>query len=374
MKVFRVFTSGGAAYGLERNVFSTISPLTALGVKVRVIAIAEMRSGGLGDTALARLRESCCPFDVIQTHRRVPLDVARKLANLIRTDRPDIVHSHGYKADIASVMSRAKVARVATVHGWCSRSAKERFYEWIGIQALKRMDAVIALCEDYRQRLVRRGVRNECIHVVPVGTRVEDIPSSGLNFRHEWRVRDDEVLIVQVGRLSPEKNPRLLLDAALRICAKHANARFAFVGDGSMTERLRADAAPLGDRVVFAGYMRDVGDVYRAANIVANTSNTEALPRTLLEAGIMGVPVVATNVGGAAEIIEDGVTGILCPPGDVGAISAALTRLIEDTNFRTRAGAAARERVGTLFSIAACGRRLLEVYEAVIARRKGAGP
>ncbi len=372
MKVFRVFTSGGAAYGLERNVLSTIAPLTTLGLDVRIVAVAEMRCGGLSEPTFAKLRQSGCRFDVIETRHRVPFDVARKLAKLVREHKPDVLHSHGYKADIASILSRTAVPKVATVHGWCSRTVKERFYEWLGVQALKRMDAVVALCEDYRQRLLRRGIRGEHIHVVSVGTRAEDIPSSGRDFRREWGIGDDEVLVVQVGRLSSEKNPGLLLEVARRICTNHGNARFVFVGDGPLMAHLRADASSLGNRIVLAGYVREVGDVYGAADIVASTSNTEALPRTLLEAGAMGVPVVATDVGGVAEIVEHGVTGILCPSGDAEAITAAIERLVEDAAFRKQAGAAARERIRTLFSVAACAQRLIDVYEAAIGRRERA--
>ncbi len=378
MKVLHVFATGGEAYGIERTLFSILPALAAEGVDVRVAVVAETRAGGLGERTAAGLRDCRCEYDVIEAKGRLPLGPARRLRQLVREHSPDVVHSHGYKCDLASLLSRAGRPRVSTVHGFCSRTSRERFYEWINVRCLKRMDAVIALCEDYRRRLLCRGVPDDRIRVAHVGVDPDRIPGSGRNFRREWSIGGDEVLVVQVGRLSPEKNPALFIEVAQRLCSIRrggacvAPARFVLVGDGQLMSQLRAATSDAG--VLLAGYVEEVGDVFRAADIAVNCSTTEGLPGALLEAGAMGVPVVATDVGGVAEIVEDGVTGILCPSGDAEAIAAAIGRLVEDGAFRKRAGAAARERIRTTFSVAACARRLLDVYEAAIGRKKESVP
>ena len=144
------------------------------------------------------------------------------------------------------------------------------------------------------------------------------------------------------------------------------------VGDGVMRGKLESTVESAGKSSVirFAGYVREVADVVDAIDIGANCSATEGIPRTLLEAGAAGVPVVATNVGGVPDALDDGVTGILCPPGDANAIETGLVRLIEDAELRAKMGAAARARVATVFSIETCSQRLIADYETLLADRK----
>ena len=366
MRVVHVFATGGAAYGTERTVLSVLRGLAKQGAEARAIVVVEPRAGGMAQPTRERLRECGAAADVIDAESRLPFAIGRQLRRLLDAQPPDVLHSHGYKCDMASLFSRLKTARVTTVHGWCGRTPRERLYEWLGVQCQKRMDAVVALCEDYRQRLIRRGVSTQRVHVVPVGIDPAAIPSGRRDFRQEWGVGGHETLVVQVGRLSPEKAPHLFVEVAARLSGRLPNTRFALAGDGPLMPRLQTAVVRLSGRVLLAGYVMEVGDVLRAADVVLNCSTTEGLPGALLEAGAMGVPAVATAVGGVPDIIQDGVTGILCPPGDVEAIKAAVARLIEDTELRENMGAAARERVERVFGVEACTERLIQVYEGLL--------
>ena len=362
MKVLHVLRTGGAAYGVERTVLSILPTLPRRGVEVCVLMVGTTPAA-ISDV----LRQGGCEIDVVETGSRFPLAVARTLRRICDREKPDILHSHGYKCDLASLLSRARARKVATVHGWCSRSTRERFYEWIDVQCLKRMDRVVALCRDYRSRLIRRGVPNRLIRVAHVGVDPDMLPSSGRDYRAEWRVGPDDLLATQIGRLSPEKDPALFVEVARRLAGRFPHVKFALIGDGQLTDQLRRDAAQAGVPVTFAGYISDVGDVFRATDVVVNCSRTEGLPGALLEAGVTGTPAVATAVGGAPEIIDDSVTGFLCPAGDADALAAALERLIKDGGLRASMGAAAQERVRTVFSIDACSQRLVEIYEELLA-------
>jgi len=118
--------------------------------------------------------------------------------------------------------------------------------------------------------------------------------------------------------------------------------------------------------VTLTGYIEDIGDVFRAADVIVNCSTTEGLPGALLEAGAASRPAVATAVGGVPEIIEDGVTGLLCPSGDTDALTAALERLVQDGPLRETMGAAARARIDSVFGTAACSQRLVEIYKSLL--------
>jgi len=369
MKVVHVLRTAGVPYGAERTVTTIVSTLVKRGADVHVIGVVETRSGVTREIVTSLLRRCGCSFDLVETSSRLPFGLAKDLAQVFSREEPAIVHTHGYKCDLAVLLARPAAARITTVHGWCSRTKREKFYEWLGVQCEKRLDGVIALCENYRDRLARRGVPRERIHVAHVGIDAADVLSTRRDCRAEWGVRGDEALVVQVGRLSPEKNPLLFAKVASRLMERFPHVKFVLVGEGTLMRNLRPALPELKGRLILAGYIHEMGDVFRAADIMVNCSGTEGLPGALLEGGVMGVPAVATAVGGVPEIVEDGVTGILCPRGDADALAAGVARLVEDADLRAAMGAAARERIGAVFSNDACAERLLEVYEEVLARR-----
>jgi len=365
LKVMHVFQTGGKAYGVERTVLSLLPALTRRGIQVHVVVAAETRWGGMDEHTARQLRECACKVDVIPVTAHLPFGLAKCLRRIVARERPDIVHSHGYKCDIASMLSRSAAAKVATIHGWCSRSVREKLWEWTGVQFEKRMDAVVALSGDYRDRLLRRGVADSRIHVVHAGIDVAALRSGRRDCRGEWGIGRDGVLVVQVGRLSPEKNPQLFVRMAKQVCKRLPQATFVLVGGGPLEGVLSRDVAGSRGRILLAGYVEEIADVFGAADIAVSCSTTEGLPGAVLEAGAMSTPVVATAVGGVPEIIEDGVTGILCPPGDVEELEAGIVRLIEDVELRTNMGAAARQRIAAAFTSNTCAAQLVELYESL---------
>ena len=129
--------------------------------------------------------------------------------------------------------------------------------------------------------------------------------------------------------------------------------------------RHRADELGVTDRVVFAGYRDDAARVVAAADVLALPSWTEGLPLVVLEAMALGRPVVATTVGGTPELVSDGETGLLVPPRDVEALTAALKRVLDDGDLRRRLGEAGKRRVAERFSSEAMTRDVLAIYDEV---------
>jgi len=369
LKVIHVFRAGGDGYGLERNIVCTLPGLVMQGIEVVALMVVETRAGWSGWRVADHLARAGIRIYEVQVASRLPLTLSRDLAAVFKAEAPDIIHSHDYKCDLAILVANTyRAAVMTTVHGWCSRTRRERLYEWLELQCCKRMDAVIVFCAEYKRRVVAGGVADGAIHIAPVGVDLTTIPRGGGGvLRERWGVPRGAVLIAQVGRLSQEKRPEVFVEMATDLSARFLGARFVLVGAGGMIGELRRRVALTGrrDAIVFAGYVDSVGDVFDTVDIVVSCSSTEAVPRTLLESSAAGLPVVATAVGGVADIVEDGVTGILCQPGDAEAITKGVARLIGDAVLRRRFGAAARERVARKFSIAACSKRLVEVYESL---------
>jgi glycosyltransferase involved in cell wall biosynthesis len=147
-----------------------------------------------------------------------------------------------------------------------------------------------------------------------------------------------------VGRLVPIKAVDLFLDAARLVATSVLEARFVVIGDGELWDELHQVATTLGldDKVYFTGWLDDLPAVYSDLDLVVCCSKSEGTPASLIEAGAAGRPVVGTRVGGMADIITDGVNGILVPSGDLRALAGAITRLVSDPELASRMGQAGR--------------------------------
>ena len=175
-----------------------------------------------------------------------------------------------------------------------------------------------------------------------------------------------------VGRLSPEKHPRLFVRMAARVHEQRPDVRFVLVGDGPLRASLEHEAAELGvaDAMDFLGERRDVDAVLRSLDVLVLTSWHEGTPLAVLEAMATGVPVAATDVGGVPELVRHRETGLLFPAGDEGGGAAAVLALLEDGAWRRRLGAAARSLVLTRFGWAEHVRAVTALWQDLAMDRR----
>jgi glycosyltransferase involved in cell wall biosynthesis len=196
-------------------------------------------------------------------------------------------------------------------------------------------------------------------------------PDDRAAVRHGWGIDHDTPLIGVVGRLEPEKGHSFLLHAALLLKDSFPKARFVIVGGGPLESRLRKQCRSLGieDRVVFAGFRRDLGRVYAAIDIPVVPSLMEPFGNVALEAMAAGKPVVASAVGGLLESIIDGETGLLVPACDPETLAGALASLMRDARFARQLGEAGRKRVAEHFTAVRVADQVEEIYEIITAQQ-----
>ena len=167
-----------------------------------------------------------------------------------------------------------------------------------------------------------------------------------------------------VGRLDPVKGAPLLLEAFGRIRGKHPEATLDIIGDGSERPALEAQARAYGDAVTFHGYMAQdaVADHLARADMLVLPSFAEGVPVVLMEAMASHIPVIASRVAGISELVEDGVSGFLVPPGDTDTLAERLDRLLSDPELCARMGEVGREKVEAEFDIAGEAGKLAAVF------------
>ena len=331
-------------------------------------------------------RRGCRVVDIPALGREIaPLGDLAALAELVRSirrERPAIVHTHTSKAGFVGRLA-AVIARVPAVihqpHGHI-------FYGYYSprrtavFTALERMaarwtDRIITLTDRGAAEHLARGIgRAEQYVTVPSGVPTAELRATAPP-RGEARARlgldPDAFVVVGLGRLVPIKGFDLLVRALPAVAEQVPSARVLLVGDGAERQRLEAVAASLDvtRQLRLAGETLDVAAYLAAADVVAVPSRNEGMGRVIVEAMALGLPVVATAVGGIPDVVTDGECGRLIAPEDVDALSAALIELGRDPALRRKLGEAAVQRAEA-FSTAVAREKLLAVY-ASLARAKG---
>jgi glycosyltransferase involved in cell wall biosynthesis len=180
------------------------------------------------------------------------------------------------------------------------------------------------------------------------------------------------VLVGTLGRLEPVKGLDVLFDAVPLVAGQHPDARFVIAGEGPESENLQMRVATdpvLSKRVEMLGFVPNAPALLDALDVYCLPSRSEGFNTTILEAMALGVPVVATDVGGTREAVEDGVTGRLVPPGDAEALAKALGDLLGDAVLRERLADEARLRVEAQFTVSTMVAKTLAIYERLLAER-----
>jgi sugar transferase (PEP-CTERM/EpsH1 system associated) len=287
-----------------------------------------------------------------------------QLFRLFRRERPHIVHTHAW-GTLCEGLLAARLARVPVVvhgeHGTLQLKpyqARAQRFAWNHVDRLlsvssrlaERMSAATEFPLE-RIRVIRNGVDLSRFAAVD---RVEARRALGLG--------DGVLAIGTAGRLVPVKDQTSLISALADLASRGVRFVGVIAGDGPLRQELEAHASALGiaDRVTFLGHRADVERVYAALDIFVLPSVSEGLSNTILEAMASGLPVVATRVGGADELIDEGVTGLLVPASARDALSNAIEVLVRDEPRRLAMGRAARERSESLFGL----RRMLADYQA----------
>ncbi len=356
-------TSGGG----ERHVADLVRLLPEAGVDV---ALACPAGGDLGD--LARdLRVAVCEVAIATGSSPAGLAAVRRA---VRASAPDVVHAHGSRAAAYARAAdrRARRRVVYTLHGIHTDRAGSaaRRTAFLSVErALRPLTArFVTVCDADAARGAALGVldpaRTSTVHN---GVEVPAAAAPSGRFRREAGAGDGVPLVLSVGRFHEQKDQETLLRAWGAVTSARPGAVLALVGSGPLEADLRelARAAGVAGEVRFLPPRRSLDAAYADADLFVLSSRWEGLPYVVLEAMARGLPVVSTSVDGVPEAVTDGSTGLLVPPGDPAALTAAVCRLLSDPALRIRFGAAGRARIARDFSLAGMIERLAAVYRGV---------
>ena len=303
---------------------------------------------------------------------RLNVTGVRNLGRVLASFRPDVVQAHGgepLKYALAATRGdgrRIVYRRIGDSEQFGGDVLRRRVYA----RLIRRSARVIAVAQALRAELIEEfGVDPERAITIPnaVDARSLEPSDSRENVRGSLGIRPDAKVVLSLGALTWEKDPLAHLDIVTRAVQARTGTVHVFAGDGPLRLDLEREIERrgVGPRTLLLGSRSDVSDLLAASDVLLMASRTEGMPACVIEAGMMGLPVVGYALAGVAEVVAEGETGCLVRPLDVEGAAKQLALLLGNASLRRRMGEAARERCRAHFDIRSVAPGYLGVYEQV---------
>jgi glycosyltransferase involved in cell wall biosynthesis len=303
------------------------------------------------------------------------LGVLRRLIRLMKLQQVHVAHSYLFHPNVLTPIA-ARVAHVRVAIA--SKRSLDRYPSpmpryacklgnaladriTVNAEAVARFVAAEEGCPRDKMVLIPNGVNEAALH----------LSADGRGKRCELGVPLEAPVVGVVARLAWKKGIRHLLEAAPGLVGTLPELRIIIVGDGPLRSDLEALASSLGIRqhVMFLGSRQDTLELLSTFDVFVLPSDIEGMSNALLEAMAAGRPVVATDVGGNPEVVVDGETGFLVPPGDGERMAAAIVKLLESPDMAEEMGAAGRRRVTEQYRVEIMVRRIENLYDSLLKRK-----
>jgi glycosyltransferase involved in cell wall biosynthesis len=301
----------------------------------------------------------------------------KKIAGFASKEKVNLIHAHGTRAAFYArpAAKLAGVPCVYTMHGihYLNHFMFKRLVYLTVERFMQRWTSrLIFVCRsDMGKGVAARVAIPDASRVIYNGIKCQNNLSGRLELtvRQELGLSSNQKLILSVGRFHRQKGQVFLVEAAARLIKNYPNARFVFAGEGQMLAKVKQKTAELGlnEIVTFLGGRDDVSRLMKAADLFILPSLWEGLPYVLLEAAVAQLPVVATAVDGVPEVIIDGKTGILVPPGDSQALAKAILSLLNQPELARLMAKAGKEFVSQNFTLEKMCQEVVSVYKELLA-------
>ena len=290
---------------------------------------------------------------------RFDLRVVDKLVEVIQQRQIDVIHTHGYKSDILGVLAakKAGICVVATPHGFSNNiPLKLRLFIRLGLFAIRFADKVAPLSQQLIEDIVAAGVRRDKIQFIENGVDLTELESYRKVLPANATALNATALQAPhfgyIGQLIARKGIADMIRAFNEVFSRHPGAKLTLIGDGDQRSELEAlaQSLPCRDAISFLGFRQDRLQLSQQFDVFLMTSSLEGIPRCLMEAMIVGTPVVAYDIPGVDQLITDGQTGLLAPLGDWQQLAARCEKLVQEPALYQQIAVAGRALVDQRFS------------------------
>lgn len=341
--------NGFAIGGGEMKVLELVQRLDKDRYNITVCSV------GQGGPLEAEFRKAVPRVEIFEKKFSFDISLVKKVAQLMREQQIDLLQSTLFYADVIGAYAAA-LAKVPVVISWEAVTGPFRWYHsWAYQLAMQKIDRVVAVSEDIRQRVIReRRLSPDKVVTIHYGVDLSRFaPQEPRLQRTAIGVSDGHLVLGTVARFDHPKGHKYLIAAAPAIVQRFPNARFVLVGDGPLRQQVEQQIEALGvrDHFVLLGFRRDITQLLGLFDLFILPSLSEGLPNAVLEAMACSNPVVATAVNGVVEVVEHEKTGLLIPPADPERLATAVIELLSSPERLKQMGRNGRERVAKFFSV-----------------------
>jgi len=293
------------------------------------------------------------------------------LCRLIREKKIDVIHTHGYKSDIMGLIAAriTGIKAVSTPHGFDNaKNFKLQLFIRLGCLASRFFDQVVPLSEELESDMYRFGVSTAKVRMIMNGVDLDEVESEKRKGTVPIYPDPDEKRIGYVGQLIYRKRVDHLIDTFDLLYRDHENIRLIIIGDGPKRSELeeKARSLPSAFRIEFLGYREDRLRLVRELNLFCMTSSLEGIPRCMMEAMGMGIPVAAYNIPGVDKLIIHEKTGLMARFGQVEELKECWERLLFDEAFSTQIALNSRRHVMENFSARRMAHEYADLYHKML--------
>lgn len=368
MKPLRVlqFITPAGFYGAERWILALANNLNSDHL---VCDLAVTRESSTQDLTVAELYpRSAGDVYYLDMAGRFDFRVVKQLCDVIKKRRIDVIHTHGYKSDILGLLAarRSGIWCVSTPHGFSGNvGMKLGAFIRIGTWMLRYFDRVAPLSEELVADMKRFGVPDTKIAFIRNGVDLTEIDAALEELKAEYQANRADRVVGFIGQMIPRKGIPDLLDVFDQLYREDTNLRLQLLGDGRQREELEEKAAGQGSAkaIEFLGFRSDRLELLSRFNLFVMTSSLEGIPRCMMEAMAVGIPVVAYDIPGVDKLVTHGETGLLAPFGDKARLASCCRQLLDDPELAERLSVNARKLIDEKYSAA----RMAQEYEQLFA-------
>ena len=363
LKIAYLVTRSDTIGGSHIHVRDMAVALKEEGAEVNVLMggkgpiVDHFESYGLDPIIIKHLTRNISPFNDLKAYRQIKEELARL--------QTDLVSTHSSKAGFLGRIAAhtLQIPVLFTAHGWSFTTGKKAMNRWIYRQlenyAARYTDVIITV-SDYDNRLARQHLNVPAEKVITIHNGMPDVESEN----GEKQKSGSVVHIAKIARFDQQKDHMELLNALEPLDSYHLH----LVGDGPLMEPVQQHAKKLNmaDKITFHGRLNSVEEVLKKSHLFVLISNWEGFPRSTLEAMRASLPVIVSDVGGAAEAVDEGNTGYVVPKGDVNTLRDRLSTLIYDSELRMKMGQAARIKYENEFTFQRMYQKTKDIYRMVL--------
>jgi glycosyltransferase involved in cell wall biosynthesis len=365
-------------FGGGERVFAQL--INRLSDKRYKIMVACFQTGAF----IEKIEGSGAQIQPVDMRNRFNFGVILQLSNLIKKERVDIVHSQGARADFFARMA-AKLAGapivISTVpmpvEGFDVHPMKKFIYIVLNRFSERFVDRFIVVSEALKKVMIERHkIDPQKVVKIYNGIEVdeyhidddEEVMYGKLSLREELGLKNEIPVIGAIGRLVWQKGFEYFIEAIPEVLKEFKGARFLLVGEGELKDELKVKSKKLKfeDKIFFVGFRNDIKEILQSIDVLVMPSLLEGLPMILLEAMAMEKPIVATEIEGIKEVLDNGKTGSLVPPKDSKVLAGAIIKMITHKENALNMGLAARKVVTERFGVDVMVEKHKEVYEELL--------